>query len=176
MRPKNKYRHLYDCTSSIRRNWFQQIIIACSLICSLRIFPYTVFHGVNQDLTPRSKASLNCLLRRKRNKMNKRYNIDVINGFKIILWKTYEHAWPGLLYETAKTVAKYSCQGYKRKKEFIITQMPLSTTKTDLWRLVEGHDVNIIVMMNTLSEAKVRKHCSIYRFYKIPKVLVVLCS
>jgi len=47
-------------------------------------------------------------------------------------------------------------QGYKRKNEFIITQMPLSLTKTDFWRLVEEHDVNIIVMMNNESEAKVR--------------------
>jgi len=46
-------------------------------------------------------------------------------------------------------------QGYKRKKEFIITQMPLSTTKTDFWRLVEEHDVHTIVMMNNESEAKV---------------------
>ena len=46
-------------------------------------------------------------------------------------------------------------QGYKHKNEFIITQMPLSTTKTDFWRLVEEHDVDIIVMMNSLSEAKV---------------------
>jgi len=55
-------------------------------------------------------------------------------------------------------INKFLCllQGYKRKKEFIITQMPLSTTKTDFWRLVEEHDVHIIVMMNNESEAKVR--------------------
>ena len=47
-------------------------------------------------------------------------------------------------------------QGYKHKNEFIITQMPLSTTKTDFWRLVEEHDVHIMVMMNNESEAKVR--------------------
>jgi len=33
--------------------------------------------------------------------------------------------------------------------------MPLSTTKTDFWRLVEEHDVHTIVMMNNESEAKV---------------------
>lgn len=47
-------------------------------------------------------------------------------------------------------------QGYKRKKEFIITQMPLSTTKTEFWRLIEEHGVHIIVMMNNESEAKVK--------------------
>jgi len=47
-------------------------------------------------------------------------------------------------------------QGYKRRNEFIITQMPLSTTKTDFWRLVEEHDVHIIVMMNNVSETEVK--------------------
>jgi len=47
-------------------------------------------------------------------------------------------------------------QGYKRRHEFIITQMPLSTTKNDFWRLVEEHDVHTIVMMNSLSEVQVR--------------------
>ena len=47
-------------------------------------------------------------------------------------------------------------QGYKRRHEFISTQMPLSTTKNDFWRLVEEHDVHTIVMMNALSEVQVR--------------------
>jgi len=51
---------------------------------------------------------------------------------------------------------KLVLQGYKRRHEFIITQMPLSTTKTDFWRLVEEHDVHTIVMMNSLAEVQVR--------------------
>jgi len=47
-------------------------------------------------------------------------------------------------------------QGYKRRHEFIITQMPLSTTKADFWRLVEEHDVHTIVMMKNLSKVQVR--------------------
>jgi len=45
--------------------------------------------------------------------------------------------------------------------------MPLSTTKTDFWCLVEEHDVNIIVMMNTLSEAQVKKE--LFNVYLIKK-------
>jgi len=53
-------------------------------------------------------------------------------------------------------------QGYKRKNEFIITQMPLSTTKTDFWRLVEEHNVHVIVMLNNVSESKVEHFFSVF--------------
>ncbi|CAC5356338.1 PTPRT [Mytilus coruscus] len=37
--------------------------------------------------------------------------------------------------------------GYKNKKAFIVTQLPLEHTKIDLWRLVYDHNIQTIVML-----------------------------
>ncbi|VDI22601.1 receptor-type tyrosine-protein phosphatase T [Mytilus galloprovincialis] len=42
--------------------------------------------------------------------------------------------------------------GYKNKKAFIVTQMPLEQTKIDLWRLVYDHNIHTIVMLNQVKE------------------------
>ncbi|CAG2220214.1 Phosphatidylinositol phosphatase PTPRQ,Tyrosine-protein phosphatase non-receptor type 11 [Mytilus edulis] len=42
--------------------------------------------------------------------------------------------------------------GYKNKKAFIVTQMPLDHTKIDLWRLVYDHNIQTIVMLNQVKE------------------------
>ncbi|XP_071163472.1 receptor-type tyrosine-protein phosphatase alpha-like isoform X2 [Mytilus edulis] len=42
--------------------------------------------------------------------------------------------------------------GYKNKKAFIVTQLPLEQTKIDLWRLVYDHNIHTIVMLNQVKE------------------------
>ncbi|XP_052097093.1 receptor-type tyrosine-protein phosphatase S-like [Mytilus californianus] len=42
--------------------------------------------------------------------------------------------------------------GYKNKKAFIVTQLPLDHTKIDLWRLVYDHNIQTIVMLNQVKE------------------------
>ncbi|XP_052097034.1 receptor-type tyrosine-protein phosphatase T-like isoform X7 [Mytilus californianus] len=42
--------------------------------------------------------------------------------------------------------------GYKNKKAFIVTQLPLYHTKMDLWRLVYDHNIQTIVMLNQVKE------------------------
>lgn len=39
-------------------------------------------------------------------------------------------------------------KGYRSRKAFLATQMPLEKTRKDLWRLVEDFKVLIIVMLN----------------------------
>ena len=41
-------------------------------------------------------------------------------------------------------------QGYRSRQEFIVTQMPLSNTSVDIWRLVEDFGIGIVVMLNDM--------------------------
>ncbi|XP_063419769.1 receptor-type tyrosine-protein phosphatase kappa-like [Mytilus trossulus] len=42
--------------------------------------------------------------------------------------------------------------GYKNKKAFIVTQLPLEHTRIDLWRLVYDHNIQTIVMLNQVKD------------------------
>ena len=43
-------------------------------------------------------------------------------------------------------------QGYRNRNAFILTQMPLTHTVIDLWRLVYEHKCGTIVMLNPWDE------------------------
>ena len=42
-------------------------------------------------------------------------------------------------------------QGYKRKRGYIVTQMPMKHTIVDFWRLVFDLELNAIIMLNNLT-------------------------
>ena len=44
------------------------------------------------------------------------------------------------------------CDSFKKKNAFILTQVPLTDTIVDLWRLVADHGVHGIVLLNSLDE------------------------
>ena len=44
------------------------------------------------------------------------------------------------------------CDSFKKKNAFILTQIPLTNTVVDLWRLVADHGVHGIVLLNSLDE------------------------
>ena len=47
---------------------------------------------------------------------------------------------------------EYICtfQGYKQRDAFIMTQMPLPSTKTDFWVMMFDHDIKTVVMLNEI--------------------------
>ena len=44
------------------------------------------------------------------------------------------------------------CDSYEKKNAFILTQVPLTDTVDDLWRLVADHDVHGIVLLNSMDK------------------------
>ena len=46
------------------------------------------------------------------------------------------------------------CDSFKKKNAFILTQVPLTDTVVDLWRLVADHGVHGIVLLNSLDEGQ----------------------
>ena len=47
------------------------------------------------------------------------------------------------------------CNSFKRKNAFILTQVPLTNTRADMWRLVADHSVDGIVLLDSLEDDQV---------------------
>ncbi len=44
-------------------------------------------------------------------------------------------------------------QGFKKRNQFILTQMPMPHTVIDFWRMVFEHNVCSVVMLNPMDDA-----------------------
>ena len=53
----------------------------------------------------------------------------------------------------------FICQGYRKKYDFISTQMPMPNTVADIWRLVYDQKATSIVMLNPLDGEDAVSYC-----------------